>query len=458
MTRRVADPGIQILLVEDDAGMRSSIRDSLTDWGPGPPVDVAEASSYEEAMSLLAGRSFDVLLLDHLLASGRTGLDVLVEARDGGVQAPAIMITGHGHEDFAVAAMKAGAADYLVKTTLTVDGIRHSVRRALDLAEKERLRQEAEEKLRQSEERHRSLIENSYDAIAVLDERGRLKYASPATARLLGFAPMGFVGKSAFAFVHPDERDEVGLLFEECRRTPDAVVRSEFRLLHRDGSWRWMEGIGTNRFQRAGIDGMILNFRDISDRKRFDEQRQALEEQIHFQAFHDALTGLPNRSLFEDRLSLAIAQADRNAEGLGVMFLDLDNFKTINDGHGHLVGDGILKTVANRLRGCIREHDSVARIGGDEFLFLFPELGDLDDADRVSRKLLRQFSRPFEVLGLSLTVTASIGVALYRLHGMTADQLMKNADSAMYRAKSLGRSRAFFLRGEAEAAPPTGLK
>jgi diguanylate cyclase (GGDEF)-like protein/PAS domain S-box-containing protein len=350
-------------------------------------------------------------------------------------------------------------ADYLVKSNLTIESIRHSVRRALELAEKEKLRREAEERLRRSEERHRALIENSYDAIALLDEQGIITYASPATTRLLGYRLEDFVGKSAFSFVHPEDLEETGRLFEECSRSPGAVVRTEFRLRHEDGSWRWMEGIGTNRFQHVGIEGIIANFRDISDRKRFDEQRRALEEQIHHQAFHDGLTGLPNRSLFEDRLALAIAHADRNAEGLGVMFLDLDNFKTVNDSHGHSIGDGVLKAVANRLRGCIREHDSVARIGGDEFLLLFPELGDFDDAERVGRKLLRQFSRPFSVRGLSLAVTASIGIALYRVHGTTSDQLLKNADASMYRAKTLGRNRIFFPRkAETAAAPPASPK
>lgn len=459
MTPRTAEARIHLLLVEDDEGMRSSLREALVDADLGPPVELGEASSFEEAVELLGRERYDVLLLDHFLASGRTGLDLLAEARRRGIEAPAIVITGQGREDFAVEAMKAGAADYLVKSHLTIDSIHHSVRRALDLAEKERLRREAEEKLRRSEERHRALIENSYDAIALLDRQGVITYASPAVTRLLGYALEEFVGKSAFGFVHPEDLEETGRLFEECSARPDAVVRTEFRLRHQDGSWRWMEGIGTNRFDHVGIEGLIANFRDISDRKRFDEQRRALEEQIHFQAFHDGLTGLPNRSLFEDRLSLAIAHADRNAEGLGVMFLDLDNFKTINDSHGHSAGDAVLKTVANRLRGCIREHDSVARIGGDEFLLLFPELGDSDDADRVGRKLLRQFSRPFAVRGLSLIVTASIGIALYRVHGTTAEQLLKSADFAMYRAKTLGRNRIFFPRNaEAAASDPAPLK
>ena len=459
MTNPESGSKIHALLVEDDPGMRSSLRDALAESDLGAPVQVGEASSYEEAVDLLGRETFDVLLLDLLLASGRTGLDLLAEARKRGIEAPAIVITGQGREDFAVEAMKAGAADYLVKSNLSLESIRHSVRRALDLARTEKRRREAEEKLRRSEERHRALIENSYDAIALLDRQAIITYASPATTRLLGYRLEDFVGKSAFGFVHPEDLEETGRLFEECSRTPGAVVRSEFRLRHADGSWRWMEGIGTNRFEHAGIEGIIANFRDITDRKRFDEQRRAFEEQIHHQAFHDALTGLPNRSLFEDRLALAIAHADRNAEGLGIMFLDLDNFKAVNDNHGHAVGDAVLKTAANRLRGCIREHDSVARIGGDEFLLLFPELGDFDDAERVGRKLLKQFSRPFSVRGISLPVTASIGIALYRVHGTTSDQLLKSADASMYRAKTLGRNRVFVPRGAGTAASsPAPLK
>jgi diguanylate cyclase (GGDEF)-like protein/PAS domain S-box-containing protein len=432
---------VSILVVEDDPDMRDALRDFLLEGDFSGGVEVDQAASFEDALEHLSNREYGVLLIDHQLGGKGTGLDLLREARKRGIRSSAIVITGQGHEAIAVEAMKAGAADYLMKANLTPEAVHRSIARAVELVRTDRLRREAEKKLRESEERHRALLENSYDAIMLIDRGGTVRYASPATTRLLGYAPDDVVGRESLSFVHPDDREQGRRLMDQCALTPGAVVRGELRMTHRDGSWRWMEGIGTNRLADLGIEGLIVNFRDVSDRKDMESARSRLEEHIHFQAFHDSLTGLPNRNLFEDRLALAIARADRYAEGLCVMFLDLDHFKDINDSHGHAVGDGLLQAVANRLRGSVRDHDSVARIGGDEFLILFPELGDPEDAERVGRKLLNQFSRPFSVRGLSLTMTASIGIALYRTHGNTSEELLRNADASMYRAKDLGRNR-----------------
>ena len=437
------DPRVSVLVVEDDPDMRAALRDSLREAEILPPLEVEEAGTFEEALRQLESRRFAVLLVDHRLGGGKTGLDLLIEARRRVIPSAVIFITGQGHERIAVEAMKAGATDYLSKSSLTVEDVQRSVLRALELSRQESLRREAEQLLRESEERHRALLENSYDAIALIDRSGVIRYSSPATTRLLGYSAEEILGSDAYAFVHPDEREESRRLLEACAAKPGEIVRGEYRMRHRDGSYLWMEGIATNRLDDPGIEALIVNFRDVSDRKEMEAARSSLEAQIHHQAFHDPLTGLPNRRLFEDRLALAIARADRYAEGLCVMFLDLDNFKVVNDTHGHDVGDSLLKAVGNRLRGCVRDHDSVARIGGDEFLVLFPELGDREDAERVGRKLLRQFARPFAVQGISLDMTASIGIALYPIHGMNAEELLKRSDESMYRAKGLGRNRTF---------------
>ncbi len=173
--------------------------------------------------------------------------------------------------------------------------------------------------------------------------------------------------------------------------------------------------------------------RDISERRRN-------EEQIEFQAYHDALTGLPNRWLFRDRLTVALAQARRLKKPLATMFLDLDRFKLVNDTLGHTLGDELLKAVAYRLKSVLREEDSIARMGGDEFTVLISDLGDADDALTIAQKLLDTVAQPMRVEGHDLYITTSIGVALFPDDGDTADVLLKNADQAMYRAKESGRS------------------
>jgi diguanylate cyclase (GGDEF)-like protein len=171
---------------------------------------------------------------------------------------------------------------------------------------------------------------------------------------------------------------------------------------------------------------------EITERKRAEEQIKSL-------AYHDTLTGLPNRRLFQDRLSVAVAQAHRSSQRLAVLFLDLDRFKPVNDALGHAAGDRLIQDVAERLRTCLREGDTVARLGGDEFTLLLPGVSQVVDAARVAEKVLEALRMPFHIESRQLFVTASIGISLYPEDGREADVLMRNADAAMYRAKEQGR-------------------
>ena len=172
---------------------------------------------------------------------------------------------------------------------------------------------------------------------------------------------------------------------------------------------------------------------------RLFEQLHEREEQLQRQVYHDTLTGLPNRLLFQDRLALAVAQAHRHGNGLAVLFLDVDRFKVINDSLGHSVGDRLIREVAVRLRSCLREGDTVARLGGDEFTLLLPDVGQAVDAAKVAKKVLDVVRMPFELDGRELFVTSSLGISLYPDDGRDAETLVKNADAAMYRAKEQGR-------------------
>ena len=180
---------------------------------------------------------------------------------------------------------------------------------------------------------------------------------------------------------------------------------------------------------------VVVNYRDIT-------QRKATEKQLEYQAYYDALTGLPNRLLFRDRVVNAIAQAKRHRRGIAVMYLDLDHFKLVNDGLGHSVGDSLLSEVAARLQGSIRASDTISRLGGDEFTILLNDTNSTEAIFGIARKILQSLSKPFRVNGHELFITASIGISLFPADGDDVETLLKSADSAMYRAKELGRNQA----------------
>jgi len=294
-------------------------------------------------------------------------------------------------------------------------------------------RRMAEEALRESEARYRLMAENSTDMISRTSNRGILLYASDACRRLLGYEPSELVGRSFYDFVFDADRDEVlhlSSLIHESGPTTFA-----YRVEKKDGSLVWFET--TSRSVRDVFTGKIREIvgvsRDVTERKR-------VEEQIEYQAYHDALTGLPNRRLFRDRLTVALAHARRMRHPLAVMFLDLDRFKVVNDTLGHSTGDELLKTVGTRLQSSLREEDSIARMGGDEFTILLADLKTTDDSAKIAQKVLDTVAQPLKIDGTELFVTTSIGIALFPSDGDTAETLLANADHAMYRAKDAGRN------------------
>jgi diguanylate cyclase (GGDEF)-like protein/PAS domain S-box-containing protein len=291
----------------------------------------------------------------------------------------------------------------------------------------------AEEALRESEERYRLMAENSTDLISRTSMHGVFLYLSDAVRRLLRYEPAELVGKSAYDVIVPEDRDEVRYLSKLITDTGPTTF--SYRVMPKNGSIIWFET--TSRSVRNPATGVLEEIicvsRDISERKR-------AEEQIEYQAYHDALTGLPNRRLFRDRLTVALAHSRRLQSTLAVMFLDLDRFKYVNDTLGHSLGDELLKAVAARLHAALREEDSIARMGGDEFTVLLPELNNPEDAASVAQKLLEAVGQPMRIDETELFITTSIGIALFPNDGDSAEMLLKNADHAMYRAKDAGRN------------------
>lgn len=292
---------------------------------------------------------------------------------------------------------------------------------------------QAEEALRASEGRFQALTESAMDIVSVLDRDGCILYQSPSVRHLLGFEPQDMIGLNKFDMVHPDDAERMRATFRELveKGTLDKPV--EFRVRAQNGEWRNLEATGKNCLDIPAVGGIILNTRDVTDRR-------AIEDRIQHLAFHDALTGLPNRLLIQDRISQAISRAQRTAQKFAVMFIDIDNFKNINDTLGHDAGDDLLRGVAERLTESVRAHDTIARQGGDEFIVLLDEIEGHRGATRVAQKILDALRAPFQVAGLDQHVSGSIGLALYPDDGRDAATLLKNADTAMFHGKGLGKN------------------
>ena len=284
--------------------------------------------------------------------------------------------------------------------------------------------------LQRSEERFRSLVRNASDGVVVLGPDGQMKYESPAVERIL--RPLSRRDHRATGHEqHPSRRPRCGRApVRGCGGASGSEAGLEFRVRHADGSWRILEAIAKNLLDDAAVGGVVVNFRDITERK-------ALEEQLRHQAFHDVLTGLANRSLFRDRLGHALARASRGALPTAVLYLDIDDFKAVNDRLGHGEGDRLLVMVGERLVAATRAGDTVARLGGDEFAVIVEET-DPAEASRAASASCGALAQPFELGGRPTSVRASIGVAIRDVDGGDADELLRRADIAMYAAKARG--------------------
>ena len=299
------------------------------------------------------------------------------------------------------------------------------------LTVRENLRLLTEHAARKNEARFRSLVQHSSDVILVTRPDGTIQFVSPSATRVFGYDPAAMLRQTVPELLHPDDRERVATFFREAAKAPGVIGPVEWRFRQPDGSWLHAEILATNLLRDATVKGIVLNTRDVSERKR-------LEEQLTHQAFHDPLTGLANRALFRDRVSHALALAQRRGHPITVLFLDLDDFKTVNDSLGHAEGDRLLIAAAERFLSCARSTDTVARLGGDEFAILIEGAEGREGLlDRLTAAMVHTFS----LSGNQLRVTASIGVAT-AAGGESADDLLRNADVAMYEAKRHGKGRS----------------
>jgi diguanylate cyclase (GGDEF)-like protein/PAS domain S-box-containing protein len=294
-------------------------------------------------------------------------------------------------------------------------------------------REAAEQALRESEQRFRALVHNASDVFTVIGDDGVIRYQSPAVEAVLGHPPDSLIGRSLLDVVLADDREAAKRLFEQSRQRSGVPVVGEVRMLPRGSEQapRRFEMTVTDLLADPTVSGLVLNYSDITERALY-------QERLTRQAFQDTLTGLANRARFQERLEDALRQRDHT---VGLLFIDLDRFKVINDSLGHDAGDQLLREVAERLTACLREGDTLARLGGDEFTVLLPDISGPEVAVAVAERIIGHLKAPFDLPGQSVVVGASVGIATGVASRERPDTLLRDADAAMYEAKARGRGR-----------------
>lgn len=300
-----------------------------------------------------------------------------------------------------------------------------------DISERKR----AQHQLELREKRFRTIVEKSWSGVVLLDGELRFSFAGSSTEHLIGYEEDELIGQSFFEFVHPRDLEQARAVFSQILASPNHEAHGELRFRKKDGAYVWLEGFSQNLLHESTVGAIVLNYRDVS-------QRKETEKQLEYRAYYDSLTGLPNRLLFRDRLVHSLAVGKRNKVGVAVMYLDIDHFKLVNDALGHSFGDRLLADIARRLQSALRASDTISRIGGDEFSILLPEVVSTEAVAGVARKVLDSLAKPFHLDGHDLFVTASVGISCHPSDGDDAETLLKCADAAMYRAKELGRNQA----------------
>lgn len=430
----------RVLIVDDEPRIRQAYGSLLARAGR----EILTCDTGAEAIASLARRNVDVLILD-LNLPDMHGTEIMAWMELHHLGTTVIVFSADEAIESAILALRRGACEFIRKHANPDDLIR-TVDKALSRRKLEREHALMTARLEQSERLHRFLVEHSPDIIYTLDANGQFVFINNRIETLLGYKRADLIGKHYSAIVHPADLEQARYAFAERRVGDRATNNHEIRLrcrnlgvrnftsrtivaiLSSQGIYRDNDEENSQRF--IGTAGVL---RDITERKR-------AEETISFQAFHDLLTGLPNRVLFRDRLDLAINQAKRRGERVGLMYIDLDRFKLVNDTYGHLEGDELLKGFARRVRDCLRAGDTMSRQGGDEFTVLLPDIADVEAITVIAQKITAALKPPFTIGGRDFRSTASLGIAVYPDDGDTPDLLLRNADIAMYQIKARGKN------------------
>lgn len=386
---------------------------------------VSECPSVRDAARAVEDGEHDVILLDLALPDA-TDVEALAGVRTGELGTPVIVIADLADAPTALAAVGRGCVDYLVREQLSAGMVRRAVRYVIESARTARA-------LAEQEQQYRGLFEQSRDAIFMADADGAMTQLNQAALELMDSARDDLIGRSFLTLcAEPRDRTRIRAHLDETGDVRDM----EIRVQRTDGEDRWcLLSTWVRRHQDGAVSGYQGILHDISARKQ-------MEEQLTHEAFHDRLTGLPNRALFMDRLERAVARRRRGeAQDLAVLFLDLDRFKVVNDSLGHSAGDALLRLLAELLLREVRSEDTVARIGGDEFAILLDGITDAVDPTHVAQRIQDRLRSPFVLAGRDIFSSVSIGIAFGGAATEYPEDLLREADMAMYRAKELGPAR-----------------
>ncbi len=431
----------KILIVDDEKLHQYSLMELMGQQN----YNIDCVSSGEEAIEKLIYDNIGIILLD-LNMEGKNGEDVMRFIRKNNIDTTVIVVSGETSFEAAENALKHGAYDYIRKP-YSIDNLLNSVNNAVKNRALQCDNRKMQVQLRESEKLHRYIVNKSPDIVYILDSKGYFTFINKRVESLLGYKMSEVIGKHYTELVHEDDLEKAMFKFNERRTGKRASINVELKLKcnNTDQVRNFdnrilpieINSVGVYRSQEQDDDRKFMGTygiaRDITDRIE-------AEEIIRFQAYHDMLTRLPNRTLLKDRLHQAITHAKRNKTNLSVMFLDLDRFKVINDTLGHIVGDHLLQAVAMRLRQCLREGDTLARIGGDEFTLLLPEVNSRQDAEFIARKIIKSLKEPFRIDKHELFISTSIGISHYPEDGDNMELLIKHADIAMYSVKGKGKN------------------
>jgi diguanylate cyclase (GGDEF)-like protein/PAS domain S-box-containing protein len=420
----MAEP-LRILMIEDEPTDAELLVRKLR--SSGFSLHSKRVDQIEDVRRALAESEWDLVLSDHSMPGFRSA-DVLVLLKESELPTPLIVVSGAIGELEVVEALHLGAASYVNKGSLS--RLVPTIERVLGEA---RLRREhliAQRRL----ELVQAAVESTHDLIFVLEVQAdgtpAIAYVNESAKRMTGYTP-DEIALNGFAGLHGHDSDGAAVERLLAAMTRGEEVTAELLLYHRDGTTRWVET--SVRPITKGERRFVVVSRDVTERKSAEAHLESL-------AMHDPLTGLANRALLDGRLKMELAKARRSGQHVAVMLVDLDGFKAINDTFGHACGDDVLRELGWRLRTCVREVDTVARLGGDEFVVVLTSVAAPEFVSDTAHRILTTIRRPVSVEHGSISLSVSIGIALYPNDASDAKSLLRSADAALYRVKGSGKN------------------
>jgi diguanylate cyclase (GGDEF)-like protein/PAS domain S-box-containing protein len=426
-----------LLLIDDDPGHARVFREALIDASDGP-FEGEWITTLADCLPRLEKKGIWAIFLN-LRLSGNEGLFAFDQVLHAAPGVPVLVLGGRRDKAIAIQALKRGAKDYLIEGHIDCYSLSRAIRNMLE-------RETAEDALFTEKARAQVTLDSIGDAVISTNISANVTYINPVAEKMTGWSkqdafsrPFAEIFKIIDGTTRKTAPNPIAVAIEKNKTvalTPNCI------LVRRDGSESAIEDSTAPIHDRSGsVTGGVIVFHDVSMSRAIVSEMQRL-------AHHDVLTDLPNRLLLKDRIAQAIVTAHRNRTQVAVLFLDLDQFKHINDSLGHAIGDKLLRSVAARLLNCVRSSDTVSRQGGDEFVVLLSEIKHAADAGNMARKILMVLKGPHAIDGHDLHITASIGLSTYPEDGQDAELLMKNADTAMYQTKEKGRNNYQFFKEE----------